>query len=326
MRTGLSFFALGGAALVLAGCNTLTPETPPGWEPHEDANLALSASDTSAQALADGQTLSAYSAGMSSSLAVVRGDSARSADTPGFAISANANGGYDVTVNGHTTTFTADELSDWANGWEDADAEFGYADAHTYYAGSDLEGFLAGEADGPTYVQLWKYWWDASQTDDYDGARSGYAVVGTETHPDYIDGQDATASYSGFANLVIFTNDGSQEIGMWTQGDDEFSLNANFSDSTLSGSITDLMSDAGAVDGTINLESGTIADNGFSGAVSADAAFVGAVDTAFGTATGDLSGEYGGLFFGPEADEVGGTFSISSDGAVGVGGFIGEKN
>ena len=66
------------------------------------------------------------------------------------------------------------------------------------------------------------------------------------------------------------------------------------------------MEDSADIAGTLNMETANFSVNGFSGGLSSDAAFTAA--TGFQI---DGSSSYGGAFYGPEAEEIGGVIEAT---------------
>jgi hypothetical protein len=166
---------------------------------------------------------------------------------------------------------------------------------------------------------------------DQDFAVDTVAVIGTETRDSMIDtltANNATATYDGFARMNIRRTDQTfDQFHALAQG--QLRLEADFGASSIQGDVTgiELSVDGGtptALGGSLLLNPGTIDGNSFSGTMSADGAL--ASDPLVGAATAD--GSYSGAFYGPDADEVGGSMSGGSDGPaslLGFGHFTGTK-
>jgi hypothetical protein len=161
-------------------------------------------------------------------------------------------------------------------------------------------------------------------------------VIGTETRDSVIAGLaglNATATYSGRAGILIRdANQGWQGFNGNLNGD--LDLVANFGSGKVSGSISNLFLELGAGQtttstsdpaGSILLDEAAIQKNAFAGSLSPDAV-LSASDPA--VATFAAGGTYSGAFYGPNAEEVGGTmnFDADVDGTryLGIGNFVAD--
>lgn len=305
------------ALSLLAACATTgggggggggTPPPPPAAGPvyADDAG-------TMHATLEDGATLHAYNSAMSTHIVQdwTADERRLDAESVDFSIADNGDGTYSVTVDGQTTVFTPDLVEE---GFRYQDPVTGQQ-RDVWLNSDDFLAFVEGYGHRH-YHSIWNYWWDTGE----NLGLAGHAVVGTETTPEYVDAQDATATYSGYAEARFLyedeTNDDRYSIG----GDLE--LTANFSANEISGSVDNLeredriggtWSAPVGIAGTIDFESGTIAGNQFSGNLAGT-----------GLPAGH-SGTYEGKFFGPKANEVGGVISATGPGVVGTGFFSADR-
>lgn len=145
------------------------------------------------------------------------------------------------------------------------------------------------------------------------------AVMGAETQDAMIgDLHDAsaTASYSGFGAIDVRRADAGWNIYNGNISGD-VDMTADFGASTISGAMSNLfyeeragstVTDSYGVAGSILMDEAKIKDNAFKGTLSADAALA-ADDDGIATVAGSVG--YSGAFYGPQAEEVGGTFQGS---------------
>ena len=130
-----------------------------------------------------------------------------------------------------------------------------------------------------------------------------------------------TASFSGDYSGVYFGNEDEDSV-WWDNITGDVTLDANFSDSTVSGSITNRINDfAGAVRGDVALSVSSISNGAFSGTASGGG---GGYDNKVAS-----DGTYEGMFTGADATEVIGSINIpmTGDSYVGfeMGIFIAEE-
>ena len=139
-----------------------------------------------------------------------------------------------------------------------------------------------------------------------------FAVVGTETRDSALSGL-GSATYEGRTRFDITPAEGflsNSESRNRIRSD--VTLNADFGAGTISGVMDALESrgptesDYTALPGTVAMRESTFSVNGFQGRLAPDATF-----NSENEVTLDPDSKYSGAFFGPNAEEVGGTFSIS---------------
>lgn len=291
---------LGVSALALSGCGSTG--TVGGIDP------AIYAADagTVGAALDAGKTLASNTNGVNNAAhQQTQADGAGGTTDNGtdFAIAKNDAGGYDVTIDGATTSFTA------------ADAVGGsyHIGALTDNENKHLTQYAAGN-----YHQIWGYTHSNVAADTIDNVA---AAVGTETKAAALEGK-ANATYTGTASAFA-TNTTTGNLVLYNG---TANLSADFTASTIAGSVdsisyldTESMA-TGAVAGAIAMNETSIGGNGFTGAL---------------TGSGDLAsvnGAYTGKFYGPNGEEVAGTMSGSSDSFYGsgtdsfIGGFSTTQN
>ncbi|MCD7060990.1 transferrin-binding protein-like solute binding protein [Pelagibacterium xiamenense] len=268
---------------------------------------------TVGEALASGETLMAYTSSMS--LSAVRENGVWQSDpaSPQFSLVLNDEGGIDVTIDGKTVSFTAADLSG-EYGWESGD------DGVFTWSADSAQQALDGDAFGQ-YHQVWSYFWHPEDT-----MYNGFAVIGTETTPDAVAAQSASATYSGWAAADAYFAGSESDTRTRLFGD--LALAADFDAGTIGGTMSNIGvrvrsdGDWGAttdLDGTIALETSSISGNGYSGTLAPDATLESEL------AMEDFEGGYGGKFYGPDAEEAGGTLGFTGvsdgDAVVGAGFF-----
>lgn len=165
------------------------------------------------------------------------------------------------------------------------------------------------------------------------------SVIGTETRDSVIAdlaGMNATASYRGFGSIKIARSD----LGFFgfngnLSGD--LDMDADFGAGQVSGTMSNLFLESregqtirpetGDRAGTIRLEDAAIQANAFQGGISPDAALT--ADDA-GLAKFVDSGTYSGAFYGPNAEEIGGTMTfdeeVNGNRFRGIGHFTANSN
>ncbi|MFN3973130.1 MAG: transferrin-binding protein-like solute binding protein [Gemmobacter sp.] len=304
------------AALAACGSST-TPTT---------RNFAETAG-TAVKALDDGKTLTAQEGGSSAAnLNYSNGETSQA--TASFALKKNAAGELTFTVNGVEQAFaTADrfvETDGSVYGYDISDPgndRFVGLFSHTGTLDETLD------PANTSNMQIWGY-----QTNQITGGPRnvrGFAVVGTETTAAAL-ATLPSATYSGRARLDSFPTTGfvnNETSRTRTRGD--VNMAANFGAGTISGQITNITRQAPGgtqlgVAGSVSMDPTTINGNGFAGTLTPNATLL--------TSTGisGASGTYGGTFYGPAGQQVGGTMTLSgTEGATGfvsTGFFEGNRN
>ena len=177
----------------------------------------------------------------------------------------------------------------------------------------------------------------------YNEGGDGFAlqtefIIGTETTDDMIAqlGLDNTsATYFGSSQIRIRRDDVDwSTYNANVYGDLE--MDADFAAQTVSGNLTNLFyeefvgpdpDDEYPIDGSLILNETSIQANAFSGSMSADAVLIG--DDPGLAAVGSLA-TYSGAFYGPDANEVGGTItgsgSFEDQGYLIQGTFTGQPD
>ena len=302
---------VGFSATLLAGCSSTGGGgggAGGGGGTPSPAVFAASAG-TASEALADGETLTAYSSQMS---AAVEHDfdaqHTRALDPTTFSIATNAQGALDVTIDGVLYSFAAADI-------EVGSLEFeAPGGAGPYYRVDSWQGDVVDVLDvgNGSHHQVWSYFWDPAGQ-----AISGFAVVGTETMPDALVAK-ANATYSGTAGARL-TNSNSFNNTTTIYGD--LAMAADFNAGLISGGITNIAEPGdtpGA--GSVTLNQTTISEAGFAGTIWADSA----LETRFSLT--NLGGTYSGKFYGAGGGEVAGVMEISGDDTVGTGFFSGTQD
>lgn len=317
------------ATLAVAGCGS-SNDGPAVVSAPAATRLYSDTDGAAAAALAAGKTLTAQT-GSTSALALGYDTGATAVADSTFSVRKNASGALTFVVNGVEQAFTPADIET-----EDDGDVYGYNiedDAASKYVnfGSRYGGQLSEVLDpaARNYVQVWGY--QSNQITPNGPDLRGFAVVGTETRPGALAALP-TATYRGYARVdsvpaTGFVDNGTSRTS--TEGD--LTLTANFGAGTVAGQLDELRTRAPGLDdfqpsaGVIALNQTAITGAGFTGTVSADAAF-----TAGSGATLAPTSRYSGAFYGAAAQQVGGTIAVTGtdeDGAFnGAGFFVGDDN
>lgn len=309
----------------LAACSSGTANVQPSTTRvfAQDAGVA-------AQALADGETLVAQQGGSAAmNLNYTTGDTGLTNAT--FEISRNVSGELTFTVNGVTQAFSpGDRIVDPNDGMV---YEYQINDsANGVFVNLWNERVTLDEAldtTGTDYAQIWGY-----QTNQINGGQpdiQGYAAVGTETMASALSTLP-TATYNGRARVTSAPTTGWVDWSTsMTRTRGDLAMTADFGAGTIGGQVSNVETRAAGaaayvpVAGSIAMNQSNIVGNGFAGSLSADAALQASLD--IGSST---TGTYSGGFYGPAAEQVAGTMTISgTDGSGanpfnGIGYFIGN--
>ena len=309
-------------ALALAGCSTTTTTGP--------ATSRLFATDvgTSIAALGAGKTLTAQKGGV----AALASDYSAGTIAPvkvSFQMKQNANGQLSIIVDGIERAFTvADRDVDPNSGltygyyYQDTGAQI-WVGVWSYQGTLDQ----ALNPAGTNYVQIWGFYADMTQSGI---GTTGFATIGTETTPAAISALSGTATYAGPARLDVYPANTTGGAANRTKFRGNLNMNVDFGSSTISGMISNMtVGQPGQPDtsfaGTMALDPTAINSNGFAGTMTPDAATLAQIA---GGATG--TGTYGGTFYGPSANQLGGTMTFSGTaggvGQNGIGYFSGNMN
>ncbi len=285
---------------------------------------------TVGKAVQDGKTLTAQDGGsVGANLDYGTGDTGL-APAPKFKVWKNANGELSYEVNGVAQDFTT------------AQREVDPNDGNTYgYTTNGVNNVWSGlwnytgtldealDPNNPQYLTVWGYQTNQVSPNSQPDL-NGFAVVGTETRP-----QDlaplVSATYSGRARMDTRADTGwvdNQTSRTRVRGD--MNLAADFSAGTVSGAISNMtLQPPGGVEagiaGAVSMDQTALTGNGFAGTLTPNAAFL----TSLG-ANASMTGNYGGTFYGPAAEQVGGTLSVTGSangqGFNGTGYYTGTKN
>lgn len=286
---------------------------------------------TVGKAVQDGKTLTAQSGGsVGANLNYTTGDTGLTATAPKFRVWKNANGELSYEVDGVVQDFTA------------AQREVDPNDGNTYgYTTNGVNNVWSGiwnytgtldealDPNNPSYMTVWGYQTNQINPNGQPDLK-GYAVVGTETRPKDL-APLVSATYSGRARMDAHPDTGwVDNQTSRTRIRSDMNLAADFSAGTISGALTNFTIQPpgqaeGAVAGSVSMDATTLSGNGFAGNLTPDAAFL----TSLG-ANASLSGTYGGTFYGPAAEQVGGTLSATGSangqGFNAIGYYTGTKN
>ena len=230
-----------------------------------------------------------------------------------------------VTHRGETTTFTPDTMGRTGYRVHDPSAPENI-DAKVFwaYGGWLSRGF--GTADGTPDTEYHvpvEFWFDGTPDDPTNMNR--LAVIGLETRPGDMPG-GTVAEYRGEVRMEVRPK---EAPGGWTRYRSDIGLTADFSKDTVSGNMNNWR--VWSIDGDGQVEEEPLAglsyrlvdapvtDSGFTTTMAADCAVCPRI----------VSSEVMGAFYGPAADEAGGTIEVEfDDGAsprIGVGVFSSSK-
>ncbi|MDA7826674.1 transferrin-binding protein-like solute binding protein [Rhodobacteraceae bacterium] len=241
-------------------------------------------------------------------------------DAPTFAIKMGEAGLPYVVIDGKAYQFTEAHKDSNNFGFSnDNDPNFdetveAYKDMWSY--SGTLDEVLSEEFGG--YAQAWSYYFGI---DDSSNAQRGFAIVGTQTAMSDV-ANNATASYAGYARMQVADAEGYDGWRSEYQLQGNIGLDLDFEQSTISGTIKNIegrdwadLDDQGeqiwtSLPGGLNLEKTNVNTVGqFKGTISADDTLK---DVA-GDFISTTSGSYSGALFGPDAEQVAGTLSLTSE-------------
>ena len=325
--TQISKMAVSTALLAALSACGGSGGAPPTNQPPVTRVFAADAG-TAGQALADDKVLTAQ-AGGTSIYEIDWNNGTTRLKSGTFKVVKNASGELTMTVDGVDYAFApGDRFVDPSDGL-----------VYEYQIDGSTTGVWLGlwtntgtldETLDPTtsgYAQVWGYYVDASQNGI---ASEGYAVVGTETKPADL-ALLPSATYSGRARLNTVPETGYVDNSTSkTRVRADLNMTADFAAATIGGSLSNITVEPPGqaqtgVAGMVSMDQTSIVGNGFAGTLTPDATFIGAMGPGF-----TASGNYGGTFYGPAADQVGGTVSMTGTDATGAwngtGYFIGTKN
>lgn len=219
--------------------------------------------------------------------------------SPKFSIKSNSNGGFDTVLDGESYTFSAaDYNSSLLSYVKKISATRTVALAVSPIGDKYKYAGLLGAELIDTAISY--------QSVGF----AGYGVQ-TETTP-----TAASVSLNGEASMIIA--DKTTKVLYAYRGD--IGLLANFSTNKISGSIYNLANtvDATKVPGQLNLVNGKITHNVFDADLSASSNMEAYLNTS-------ISGKLQGGFYGPNAAETAGIFSLSTTNSATVGAFIAKQ-
>ncbi len=283
---------------------------------------------TAGKALQDGKTLTAQTGG-TSVFGIDWNNGTTTLKSGTFKVFKNASGELTMTVDGKDYAFApGDRFVDPSDGLV---YEYSVDGTTTgvwlgLWSNTDtLDATLDPNQSG--YAQVWGYYVDA----DLNGiAQQGYAVVGTETKAADL-ALMPSATYSGLARMNVVPAAGyNGNLNSLTRVRSDMDLSADFGAGTIAGSLTNIEVEPPGgtptiVPGAVSMDPTTLAGNGFAGSLTPDAAFIAGQGAGY-----SANGTYAGIFYGPAAQQVAGTMSMTGTDASGnwngTGYFIGTQN
>jgi len=310
---------------LLAACGD-SGGAPPASPPPVTRLFAADAG-TAGKALADGSTLTAQQGGTATyEIDWNTGTTRLKSGT--FKVAKNASGELTMTVDGVDYAFApGDRFVDPSDGLVYEYVVDGTTTGiwlNLWNATMTLDEALDPNTSG--YAQVWGYYADPNTGIGTDG----YAVVGTETKAADL-ALLPSATYSGRARLNTRPDSGWVDYGTSnTRVRADLSMSADFAAATIGGSLTNITVQPPSgtqtgVAGTMSMDQTSIVGNGFAGTLTPDATLIGAMGPGFTAA-----GNYAGIFYGPVADQVAGTMTMTGTDATGAwngtGFFIGTQD
>jgi hypothetical protein len=235
--------------------------------------------------------------------------------TPGMSLQKNVLGGYNLTMNGKTTTFGYADQKQAPDAWEkivrNPQGQPVYS-LTLWNAGKGARGGVETAESGQTFHKIMGYYlFDYSGT--AGGTRErGHFIVGNETDPLRMATKTRTATYDGYfyANVMPLTG-APPDQALAASGGMKF--NADFDADTISGQSTTFnVREAGAPNFnpqtyTVTMQPTAITGNSFSGTMTSNYLW--------------MNGTYSGQFYGGNAQEIGGVMTGTSGAAINEGFF-----
>lgn len=283
---------------------------------------------TAADALAANMTLTSNDTTSSKTSVVDWNNNTTALGAPAtVSLKKNDQGGLTLTVNGVEQVFTSADLSSDNYGYQINDSKNSKFVSLWAWDGNSMADQINGTNSYGKYSHVWEYF--TNQLGDPKQETSGFAVLGTETKPAELAGMP-TATYSGYSRSKMRQATGymSEAANASVMGS-AVSMTADFGAGTVSGALTNIRtrpkssSTWTTVPGSISMDAASISGNGFAGTLTPDPTFKNTIGN-----PSISNGTYAGTFFGPAAEEVGGTLSAEgsgSGGAFNLNGFYQAK-
>jgi len=239
-----------------------------------------------------------------------------------------ANYGVELSSGSPTGTVRVTDNSAYANyaimGSGDVDNAASSAERTVYRSGSVTSGEFSDSLEVDRYIydgnggrialtySGFVEYVQATGVSQYGGSyRMGYIAYGQAT-PNTLMPTTGTASYSGVAHGSAAIHDANNQVGIYDVGGTA-TLAANFGTGAISGQLA---LNAASISDKPDLSLGTTSFSGRIGDVVAGNQTVGGFSA---TANGALRGDVHGMFFGPNANEVGGNFDFTAYSVPGMG-------
>lgn len=287
---------------------------------------------TAVQALSAGQTLTTESTASSKPVNIDFTNRTTSLGTPTtVTITKNNQGAITLTVNGVQQVFKSTDLEPNQYAFTVNDTTANKYVSVANWDGNTIVDEINGNQTFTKYAQPWEY--VTNQLGNPSVEAHGFFITGTETKPADI-GSIPNATYSGEANLHAYPASGYTGFqNTVSRVRSSVNMTADFGAGNVSGSLTNIaiapVNTTPKVytsrPGTISMDPAKITGNGFSGILTPDSTFKSAAGNPTITA-----GQYSGNFYGPVADEVAGTMSLSGSNTSGNfnanGFFTAKKN
>lgn len=281
--------------------------SPGGGDPSV-TRLSTAEVGSASQALEDGNSLKARERTSSGVIVDNDANTTTRADMT-FEIRKNDSGEVTYLVDGVEQAFDAsDRISDreYQRVVDEETGEFVYL----WSVSGELDTVLDPDHDRAS--QVWMYYTPEPGAVPANGVARGFAVVGTETEAEVL-GDMPEATYAGRSRFDVFkaeNYEGSDTGRTRVFGD--VGLTARFGDGRISGEMDNITTQAPgstsrtAAAGRVVMDETDIEGNGFYGTLSADAD----LQNTLGEGN-SVSGNYGGTFYGENAEEASGTMDVT---------------
>lgn len=221
------------------------------------------------------------------------------ADSSKFSIVANSSGGFDAVLDGENFSFSS----------ADYDSSLG---SYVKKLTSTRTVALAVSLDSI------KYKYAGLLGAEFENTATGYRSIGFANYGIETISMPSTSSalFTGDATMII----GDKTTGLLYSYKGDVSLTANFSTNKVGGNILNLTNtvDATKIPGQLNIEDGNITHNEYVANLNGSTTLNSYFNT---TITGKLQGG----FYGPNADETAGKFTLSTPNSVTIGAFVAKQ-
>lgn len=216
-------------------------------------------------------------------------------------IKKNSLGGYDAVIGGRNYEFTAAD-------WNAANNQYEKQISRTEKVVFTTSQAASGRRFAYRYTDLFFTGRNKTST-GFVSLQYGNFGIKTQEMP-----KENNALLYGRATALISPREDKSSYNSLTG---KIALSANFSTNKISGKITGIRDAASRkiYPGQLNIKNGAITLNNYKASLSGSQSFNNSIG---GTVNGDLQGS----FYGPDASETSGTFTLSTPSKVGIGAFL----